>query len=77
MALYLAVSLNSVQWLSLKTQIHNYFGPAYFLHCAQDELAAIKQTGRANGYIDPFKRICSRIASISDDEMIDHSIHSP
>ena len=45
-----------------------------FLHHAQDELEAIKQTGNVTGYIDDFKCICSKIPSISDDKTLENFI---
>ena len=76
-ALWLRTSgldLDTTKWSTLKYEIRAYFRPADFRRRARDELANLKQTGRVTNYIDNFKRVCSKISNITDEEMLDRFV---
>ena len=68
-------NLNAVKSPILKTQIRDCFRTDKFLHHVQDKFATSKQTGHIAGYIDLSKCIYSKFLSISDNEILDSSIH--
>ena len=68
------LDLDRTKWSTLKTQVRDYFRPADYRRRARDELATMKQQGKVTYYIDAFKRCCSKIANITDDEMLDRFV---
>ena len=61
-------------WGTLKSELRLYFRPADYRRRAHDKLANMRQMGKVSGYIDAFKRVCTKISNIFDEEMLDHFI---
>ena len=65
------IDLDRTKWSTLKIAIRDYFRPSDFKRRARDKLASMRQKTSVTGYIDAFKRCCTKIPSITDEEMLD------
>ena len=63
--------MDHTKWSTLKIVIHDYFCLSDFKCCMQDKLARMRQKNSITGYIDAFKCCCTKIPSITGEEMLD------
>ena len=68
------LDLDRTKWSTPKTQVRDCFCPADYRCRACNKLATMKQRGKVTYYIDSFKCCCSKIANITDDEMLDRFV---
>ena len=65
------INLDRTRWSTLKIAIRDYFCPSDFKRHMQDKLASMRQKNSITGYIDAFKCCCTKLPSITDEEMLD------
>ena len=65
------INLDRTKWSTLKVAIRDYFRPSDFKRRMQGKLASMRQKNSITGYIDAFKCCCTKIPSITDEEMLD------
>ena len=63
--------MDHTKWSTLKIAIRDYFCPSDFKRRERDKLASMRQKTTVTGYIDAFKCCCTKILSITDEEMLD------